>query len=404
MSNVKLQLRENTWYNPIADQGWSQELLSRSRVLVVGAGALGNEVLKNLALLGFGHITVMDFDNIEYANLSRSILYRGSDCGKENYKAEVAARRLQEINPNVQVRSIVGDVRQDLGLGVLRRMDVVIGCLDNRLARLYINRLCHRMGIPWVDGAIERMAGLLNVYVPGQSCYECQLTPEEEAYIRVQRGCPDVAIQDLVQGRVPTSPLAASIIGAMQVQEALKLLPGSRGRSLARRSIYLEGMSGTFIESEQIEPRSACASHQQIGQVIAAPLGHRSTIAETFDWLAQHFPASALSLQLRQPVVRKLGATVSQAVYRDLLIPKTRLSAKFLRELLRDPQDELRILPEDDAELSFIDRSFPQQELPLSALGIPELDIITVAVDGAPRHIELSLDEDSFWGQISANP
>src|SRR6185437_13466903 len=81
---------------------WDQAKLSNAKVLVVGAGALGNEIIKNLALLGVGNLFVADLDLIENSNLSRSILFRESDNGA--FKAEVAARRAKEIFPALNVR------------------------------------------------------------------------------------------------------------------------------------------------------------------------------------------------------------------------------------------------------------------------------------------------------------
>jgi adenylyltransferase/sulfurtransferase len=67
--------------------------------LVIGAGALGNEIIKNLALTGIGNILLVDFDQIEPSNLSRSILFRETDRGR--YKADVAAERAREIFPDI---------------------------------------------------------------------------------------------------------------------------------------------------------------------------------------------------------------------------------------------------------------------------------------------------------------
>src|SRR3954447_12449352 len=103
---------------------WDQAKLSRAKVLVVGAGALGNEIIKNLALLGVGNLFIADKDRIENSNLSRSVLYRASDTGKP--KAEVAARAAKDIYPDVNVGWFDGDVVHDLGLGAFRWADVVI--------------------------------------------------------------------------------------------------------------------------------------------------------------------------------------------------------------------------------------------------------------------------------------
>src|SRR5687768_295716 len=80
---------------------WDQEKLRRAKILVVGAGALGNEVLKNLALLGIGEVWVVDFDDIEDSNLTRSVLFRARDRGKN--KAVAAADMVRDINPDTRI-------------------------------------------------------------------------------------------------------------------------------------------------------------------------------------------------------------------------------------------------------------------------------------------------------------
>src|SRR6476659_3266864 len=95
---------------------WDQRKLAAAKVLVIGAGALGNEIVKNLALLGVGHVLVADLDRIENSNLSRSILYRASDNG--SFKATVAAAAAREVYPDIRAHAFVGNVVYDLGLGV----------------------------------------------------------------------------------------------------------------------------------------------------------------------------------------------------------------------------------------------------------------------------------------------
>src|SRR5439155_17518827 len=95
---------------------WDQSRLARARVVVVGAGALGNEIVKNLALLGVGNLFIADMDRIENSNLSRAVLYRESDNGA--FKASAAARAAQEIYPAIKVHAFNGNVVHDLGLGV----------------------------------------------------------------------------------------------------------------------------------------------------------------------------------------------------------------------------------------------------------------------------------------------
>lgn len=153
---------------------WDQSKLKNAKVMVVGAGALGNEVIKNLALVGVGNILIIDMDIIENSNLSRSVLFRAEDCGR--LKAEVAAERAMEINPDINVTWMNADIVNDVGLGVFACMDVVIGGLDNREARLAINQSCWKVNVPWVDGAIEVLHGVARVFVPPDgACYECTM-------------------------------------------------------------------------------------------------------------------------------------------------------------------------------------------------------------------------------------
>ena len=95
---------------------WNQDRLKAASALVVGAGALGNEVAKNLALLGVGRIWIADFDRIETTNLTRSALFRGSDVGK--WKAQVLA-----AGADREERAAAGRARRTRGGRVDDRTD-----------------------------------------------------------------------------------------------------------------------------------------------------------------------------------------------------------------------------------------------------------------------------------------
>ena len=100
---------------------WDADSVKNGVVLVVGAGALGNEVLKNLTLMNVGKVIIVDFDTIEMSNLNRSILFRADDANKNKSKAQIAADRMMEINPNIKVIAINADITYQLGLGLIRR-------------------------------------------------------------------------------------------------------------------------------------------------------------------------------------------------------------------------------------------------------------------------------------------
>ncbi len=246
---------------------WDRDKVRNAKVLVIGAGALGNEVVKNLALMGIGNIFIVDFDKVEAANLSRSVLFRETDNNRS--KAEIAAARAKSINPEIHVQYLNGDVTTELGLGVIRRMDAIIGCLDNREARLAVNRFCYWMNKPWVDGAIQELLGLMRVFVPGNgACYECTLTEQAIRDLSLRYSCPLLARQNILLGKVPTTPTIASIIGGMQSQEALKLinnLPVEPGKVT-----HFNGMVNT-MHTTAYSPREDCESHWTYGDITELP-------------------------------------------------------------------------------------------------------------------------------------
>src|SRR6478609_2229978 len=159
---------------------WDQERLAAAKVMVVGAGALGNETVKNLLLLGFRNLFICDFDHIETSNLSRTVLFGPDDVGKS--KAHTAAQRARELclSPGHRIASFHGDITSQLGLGLFQSFDIVLGCVDNVEARRFINRVCRYLGKPWIDSGINVLAGHVSFYSPSSEvCYECVLSDHQ---------------------------------------------------------------------------------------------------------------------------------------------------------------------------------------------------------------------------------
>jgi adenylyltransferase/sulfurtransferase len=281
---------------------WDREKVQNAKVMVIGAGALGNEVIKNLALMGIGHIYIVDFDKIEAANLSRSVLFREGDNNRS--KAEIAAARAKAVNPDIHVQYLNGDVTTKLGLGIIRRMDVVIGCLDNREARLAVNRACYWMNKPWVDGAIQELLGLVRVFVPGQgACYECTLTEQALKDLSLRYSCPLLARQNILLGKVPTTPTIASIIGAMQSQEALKLINGMPVQP--GHVTHFNGMVND-MHTTAYSPREDCESHWTYGEVTELPARvERTTLDDILRIACADLGLNAV-IELDQELVTKL--------------------------------------------------------------------------------------------------
>lgn len=204
---------------------WDQERLAHARVLVIGAGALGNEIIKNLCLVGVGNLFVADLDLIEDSNLSRSILFREKDCGQP--KAVAACNKARDIFPGIKTQAFHGNIVHDLGLGVYLWADVVLGGLDNREARVAINKGAAFARKQWIDGAIEVLDGVARVFHPQEgACYECTMGEIDWKMLESRRSCALLDRDQIMSGHVPTTPTTSSIIAAVQTQEAVKMLHG----------------------------------------------------------------------------------------------------------------------------------------------------------------------------------
>ncbi len=203
---------------------WSQKKLTEAKVAVVGCGALGNEVLKNLALLGIGQIWVVDYDTIEIHNLTRSVLFRESDIGRA--KTEVVAERVRELNPDACIHQIKGKLELAFGRGLLREMDVVLGCLDSVGARRELNRRCYFAGTPWIDGGITHNLGnvaLFDPRIPETACYRCKMNTSAWARLNEKYSCGYLK-DNYEDPKFATTIMTASVVAAYQVEVAVQLL------------------------------------------------------------------------------------------------------------------------------------------------------------------------------------
>jgi len=189
-----------------------QQKLAKSKVAVVGVGGLGTVSSLYLALAGVGYLRLIDQDTVETQNLHRQILYSLDDLHYP--KAEVAAKRLEKLNPLLKAEPVSENVNAGNVEKLLAGLDLVVDGLDNMFTRYLINRACVKMGIPYVFGAAIGIEGNLSVFAPPETgCLECLL--------------PNMSDDDLMRcdtrGVVGATP---GIIGAMQAMEAIKVLSG----------------------------------------------------------------------------------------------------------------------------------------------------------------------------------
>lgn len=282
---------------------WDQQKLRSTRVLVIGAGALGNEILKNLALLGFAQIIIVDLDRIEESNLSRTILYRAENIGE--FKADVAARSVQSLAPGASARSLVANVMHDCGLGLFAWSEVIIAGLDNREARLWINRCAWKVNRPWIDGAIEGINGVARVFLPGHPpCYECTLGETDWKLLEQRMSCNLLAREANVEGKVPTTPTISSIIAGIQVQEAVKLIHGMP--TMASRAYIFEGLNhSSYLVEYTANPD--CMSHYAFENIVALPQPSSAlTLKQLLDRGRQDLGARDVVVEFSRDVIHKL--------------------------------------------------------------------------------------------------
>ena len=202
-----------TLFEGIGAEG--QRRLRASRVAVVGCGALGSAQVETLARAGVGRLTIADRDFVEESNLQRQTMFTEGDARERVPKAVAAARRVSEINSDVECSAEVVDVNASNVERLIDNCDVVLDGTDNFSTRFLLNDACVKQGVAWVYGAAVGSYGVTLTVRPGVTpCLRC-VFPEEPA-----------------AGTAPTCDTAGvvmpiiSIVAAVQASEALKLLTG----------------------------------------------------------------------------------------------------------------------------------------------------------------------------------
>jgi adenylyltransferase/sulfurtransferase len=366
---------------------WDQKKLQAARVLVIGAGALGNEILKNLALLGFERIVAVDLDRIEESNLSRAILFSSVDVGA--FKAEAAARSLKKIAPTARVRPLVANVVQNCGLGLFAWSDLIIAGLDNREARLWINRCAWKMNRPWIDGAIEGINGVARAFVAGQApCYECTLGETDWKLLEQRMSCNLLLREANAEGKVATTPTISSIIAGIEVQEAVKLLHGMP--TLAGSGFVFEGLHHTSYKVEYTA-NPDCMSHFTFADIVELPQkSSELTLEDLRRRGAKDLGADRVVVEFSRDIVHELECP--QCAARDeRFVPVG--SVRY--EEGRCPNDgQMRVVKTIHSYSG--SESFGARKL--DALGVPLYDVFSVRTDEAEKAYLIGGDKVAVLG------
>jgi adenylyltransferase/sulfurtransferase len=220
-----------------------QRRLASSKVVIIGAGALGAIQAETLARAGVGRITIVDRDFVEESNLQRQIMFEESDARERLPKAVAAARRIARVNSRIEVEPVVKDANFENIEEIIAGADVALDGTDNFETRFLINDAAVKLGIPWIYGAAVGSYGLTMTIAPGETpCLRCVLPELPEP------------------GSGPTCDTAGvimpivSIIGSIQSAEAMKLLTGQKDklhRSLLRIDVWDFQMRRTDLSSFQ---------------------------------------------------------------------------------------------------------------------------------------------------------
>ncbi|XP_003977790.2 SUMO-activating enzyme subunit 2 isoform X1 [Takifugu rubripes] len=156
--------------------------LSSCKVLVVGAGGIGCELLKNLVLTGFKNIEVIDLDTIDVSNLNRQFLFQKKHVGLS--KAQVAKESALQFCPTANITAYHDSVMNpDYNVEFFKKFVLVMNALDNRAARNHVNRMCLAADIPLIESGTAGYLGQVTVIKKGLTeCYECQPKPAQKTF------------------------------------------------------------------------------------------------------------------------------------------------------------------------------------------------------------------------------
>lgn len=178
------------------------EKIQNCSILLIGAGGIGCELLKNLALSGFRHVHVVDLDTIDVSNLNRQLLFRSQHVGmpKCTVAAEAAADMTEDPS-QLQYTAQLGNVcdNTQFNVGFVQGFNLVLNALDNVIARRRVNRLCLAAGTPLIEAGTTGYLGQVKVISKGAACYECQTQERQKTYpICTIRSTPSMPVHTIV--------------------------------------------------------------------------------------------------------------------------------------------------------------------------------------------------------------
>jgi molybdopterin/thiamine biosynthesis adenylyltransferase len=252
--------------------GWDQRRLAAARVIVLGVGALGNEMSRLLAMAGVGELVLCDPDVVALTNLSRTVLFRERDLDRP--KATVAAQALADLAPGTRVEARVGPLVEAVGLAELRDATLVVSCLDSRAARVQLAGRCGLAGVGMLDAGTSAWGGEVRWFPAWGRCYGCGLGREGRAVEDDPYSCA----APILAGPVAASAPISAVIGAWQAASAARLICGL---PLPGPTVSLS-FAGPLTVVEQGPVDEDCPLHDRLADalVTAVDLTNEAPVAD----------------------------------------------------------------------------------------------------------------------------
>lgn len=335
---------------------FDQDQIKKSKVCVVGAGAIGNEVIKNLILLGVGHIEVFDFDTIEIHNLTRSVLFREEDVGQ--FKATAACRRGSELDPNVSLKAHNCNFWEVLTPSSIKKFDIVFGCVDNFEARLNLNKLCYLASVNFVNAGIDSRYSSVEIFpfaqTPDSACYECNLPLSVYQRVSERYSCGWLKKVSFVERKIPTTIVTSAISGALAVSLGLKLGSQSDAGNTSQHTL-MDTASGRSTSSAS-EKNAECPCCSQF-----APASEILKISRKLNEAELSPPCSDLGECLVvscQPIL--VGYYLTNSANPKVLVPVFKKASDFgddfASTVSSDPDSVLVIVKDQFSSMEFFDQ------------------------------------------------
>lgn len=206
-------------FSEIGEEG--QKKLLESTVVILGCGALGTVQANALVRAGVGRLRLIDRDRVEESNLQRQVIFDEADAKENVLKAEAAKQKLELVNSNIKIESVVSNVNHDNIEALIQDADIVLDAVDNFETRFLLNEACFKLKLPWVFGACAGSYGLVMPIIPDSTpCFNCVF--EEASFLKQ---VPNANTDGIL------SPLV-NVVASLQVTEALKYLVGDKENML----------------------------------------------------------------------------------------------------------------------------------------------------------------------------